>query len=181
MRLAPSRTRAPSWGTRGGEDSSVHPSIHATVSEWGGSGGQCYSPKAKRQTERCDSFPSFLRFCPPPLLPPAPFGFEGGGGIFWFGYSLCLWGFFWFWVYFWYPSVGLVPRVPVLVRPPSRGCGIADRFQTQSFPEGGLGGFLGRARGRQSRPEACGDPISSSCVFIVLNPSRSGPSALVSI
>lgn len=108
MRLAPSRTRALSWGTRGGEDSSVHPSIHATVSEWGVGGGQCYSPKAKRQTERCDSFPSFLRLCPPPLLPPATFGFEAGGGYFLVWLFLMFVGFFLVLVYFWYPFRGSV-------------------------------------------------------------------------
>lgn len=65
MRLAPSRTRELSWSQRETEEGRnwpvvCYPSLHPryTVPEKGGV-GQCCSPKAKRRTERCDSFPSF--------------------------------------------------------------------------------------------------------------------------
>lgn len=82
MRLAPSRTRALSWGTRGGEDSSVHPSIHATVSEWGVGGGNVTALKLKDR--RRDATASLL-FLGCVLLPSSlqpHLVLRRGGGVF---------------------------------------------------------------------------------------------------
>lgn len=121
-------------GPGGGEDSSVHPSIHATVQSggWGVVGGNVTALKLKDR--RRDATASLLPFrvvlLPSSLQPHLVL--RGGGGC-WFGYSLCLWGFFWFGVYFWYPfREGVTPAVGSgswCAPPPPSGRGIAARFR----------------------------------------------------
>lgn len=141
MRLAPSRTRALSWG-EGGEpeeggarNSSIHPSIHATVSEWGGGGlgGNVTALKLKDRRRDATASLLFLSFVLlPSSLQPCFFGVGGGGYFFGLVTPYACGFFFWFWIYFWYPFresvTPAVPGLPVLVPPPSSGCRITDRF-----------------------------------------------------
>lgn len=110
MRLAPSRTRELSWREREAEegrnclsfspDSSVYlpvclpvcPSLHPcyTVSEW----GECCSPKANRQTDRCFAAFQHLRLVLLLLSSLPPFGL--GFFLVCFCHSLGCVFFFWF-------------------------------------------------------------------------------------
>lgn len=114
-----------------------HPSIRTTVSE---SGGQCCSPKAKRQTQRC--FPSFSA-CTLSSSPPPSSHIWFGFFLVCFCHSLC---FFLVWVYFWYSLIKSVMTAALTTVCPSVclsqsslhswGFGVEDQFPKIKLPRG---------------------------------------------